>query len=242
MNSTVEKILVENGQHIVGHLFTPEKLRAKYGAILFIHGWASSQRRNKERAQELAHLGYVCLTIDLRGHGESEGEFEKLTRADHLADTVVAYDFLLSQRDVDPENISVIGASYGGYLAVLLAAERLVKNLVLRVPANYYDDGFDSPTHEIRKAPGLPSYRETDLTPQKNKALHAASLFTGNAYIIESENDEIIPHQTIENYKNAFQKVSSLKYALMQGATHGLKGEAIQEYSKLLRDYFSEQP
>ena len=236
MSFSVEKIVVD-GQAVIGHLIFPENVREKNPAVLFIHGWGSNQTKNIERAKELAQAGHICLTIDLRGHGESEGDFKTLSRADHLVDVLAAYDFLASQRGVDSENIAVVGASYGGYLAILLSSERPIRQLVLRVPANYKDEGFDEPTYEARKVFDIREYRETEMTHEGNRALYAASLFRGNVYIIESEKDEIIPHQTIINYKNAFKKAVSRKYSLMQGTFHGLTGENLKKYDQLLLSY-----
>lgn len=237
MHHLVKKVIVD-GQVIVGNLIFPENIRGKASAVLFVHGWGSNQSKNIDRAKELAEVSYVCLTIDLRGHGDSEGDFKTLSRADHLADVLAAYDFLASQKSVDAENISVIGSSYGGYLAILLAAERVIKNLVLRVPANYKDEGFDRPTYETRKVVDIQEYREIAMTPDENRALHAASLFTGNVYIIESENDEIIPHQTIENYKNSFKNAVTFKYTLMHGAGHKLDEAGWGKFNQLLKNYF----
>src|SRR5690606_33548098 len=40
--------------------------------VLFLHGWAGSQNRDIERARAISALGCVCLTFDMRGHGEHE--------------------------------------------------------------------------------------------------------------------------------------------------------------------------
>jgi len=40
--------------------------------VLFVHGWGGTQEQYLNRAREIAALGCVCLTIDLRGHGRNE--------------------------------------------------------------------------------------------------------------------------------------------------------------------------
>src|SRR5690606_19439932 len=102
--------------------------------VLFVHGWAGSQARDRRRARALAQLGFVSLTFDLRGHGDNAERLESVTREENLDDICAAYDLLASQSQVDPGSIAVVGSSYGAYLAVLATAHRAVRWLALRVP------------------------------------------------------------------------------------------------------------
>src|SRR5581483_10888284 len=89
------------GQTLHGSLLYPEKVKPKNPAILFLHGWKSSQKRHIERAKHLVALGFVCMTFDLQGHGESEGDRAILSIENYLSDVIAAYDFLKKQKDVD---------------------------------------------------------------------------------------------------------------------------------------------
>src|SRR3989344_2150602 len=117
--------LKSGNQNLAVTLIKPEKnFKDPLPALIFIHGWGSDQTGNIERAKELSKLGFVCLTFDLRGHGESDATINQFSRKDHLEDCLTAYDFLISQPGVNPEKIGVIGASYGGYLGVILTMHR----------------------------------------------------------------------------------------------------------------------
>src|SRR5690606_20270025 len=104
---------------LAGQLVEP---RTGVPGVLFVHGWAGSQERDKKRARELARLGFVCLTFDMRGHGGTADRLRTVTREDNLADICAAYDVLAGQRQVDPGSIAVVSSSYGAYLAVLATA------------------------------------------------------------------------------------------------------------------------
>jgi len=96
-------------------------------ALVFVHGWRSSQQSYVGRAESLAEEGFIGLTFDLHGHGESETDGSVLdsTRTeDFLADVVAAYDFLVLQDDVDANRIGVVGASLGAYLGVWATTRR----------------------------------------------------------------------------------------------------------------------
>lgn len=226
-----------NGQKLKGTLIFPPNPKTKNPAVLLIHGWASSETSHIPRAEAIANLGYVCLTFNLRGHGESNGKLDEFSRNDHLQDSIAAYDFLTSQQKVDTNKISVCGSSYGGYLAVLLLAKRNVKTLVLRGPALYKDEGFTVPTAEIiKKNPQV--FQQSNLNPTNNHALHALSIFTEPVLIVESEKDDIVPAKTIQNYlTSANQKL--LTHKIIKNADHVLSKEEWQkEFISLLVGWF----
>lgn len=214
--------LKSGNQNLSANLIQPPRdFQKPISALIFIHGWESDQTGNIERAEELAKLGFVCLTLDLRGHGQSDGKLEEFSRKDHLEDVIAVYDFLVSQSDVDKENIGVIGASYGGYLASILVGERKIKWLVMRVPALYFDNNFDVPTSEIIEKDEN-AFTSDNLIPENSLPLKAVSEFSGNILLIESENDSIIPHSTIENYLK-FIDEQNLTYKLMRDTAHDLR-------------------
>src|SRR5829696_5785312 len=129
-------------QRIAGTLVTPATV---VPGVLFVHGWGGDQEQYIARAREIAALGCVCLTIDLRGHAGTDGQRETVTREDNLRDVIAAYDALVGHRAVDQAAIAVVGSSYSGYLATVLSSLRPVRWLALRVPALYRDEDWSLP-------------------------------------------------------------------------------------------------
>lgn len=233
-----------DGQTLRGTIFYPKEVKEKNPAILFIHGWMSSEKNYLERAEALTKLGFVCLTFSMRGHGKSDGDIKKQTRQDFLNDVLAAYDFLVGQKNIDSNNINVVGASFGAYLAALVSQKRSVKNLAFRVPANYPDESFNDVQFNFSgdNSAMLLHPKFKALQSEQSYTLKALHNFSGNLLLIESEHDEFIPHQIVENYLNAVKDKSKLSYVIMKDTGHNLSNEKmLQEFIQILTDWFADK-
>lgn len=236
----MQPVQIPSGEiQLSGNLFpSSSKAEGKSPVVLHIHGWKSRQDRAFEISKLLSAMGFICLTFDLRGHGKSPGDIEKFSRKDFLEDCIAAYDFLAEQEGVDKESISVVGSSFGAYLAALLTKERTVSRLVLRVPADYPDEGFEIPKVQAED----PKKLEWRANPKKWKetaALRAVHDFRGETLVVESEKDESIPHQTVQNYINAVEEEGLLTHVVMKDAPHSLRErpDLQREFEKILVDW-----
>lgn len=225
-------------EHIQGSLLSPA---VTMPAILFVHGWGGSQEQDLARAREVSGLGCVSLTIDLRGHDLNSPRSETVTREENLQDLLVAFDWLARQPKVDPNAIAVIGISYGGYLAAILASLRPVRWLALRAPALYKDEGWQLPKRQLHADTDLQNYRLSRITPPENRALRACTTFRGDALIVESEHDTLIPHTVIENYVAALSNARSLTSRVIANADHALSEKNMRKaYTQLLTRWLIE--
>jgi dienelactone hydrolase len=225
------------GQHIAGTLVGPDTL---VPGVLLVHGWDGSQEQYIARAHEIAALGCICLTFDLRGHVRHQHDRHRVTREDNLRDVLAAYDVLVRHPTVDPGAVAIVGSSYGGYLAAIVTSLRPVRWLGLRVPALYEDADWDTPKAELDRE-RLNVYRRRELAPDSNRALTACAAFRGDALIVESEHDDLVPHAVIQNYKNALAQAQSVTYRVIAGADHALTGKPCQQsYTALLVHWFTE--
>src|SRR5688500_16089439 len=214
-----------DGQRIAGTLVSPE---TTIPGVLFVHGWGGSQQQYLARAHEIAALGCIGLTFDLRGHAKTDSQQETVSREDNLRDVVAAYDELVNHPMVDAAAMAVVGSSYGGYLAAILTTLRPVKWLALRVPALYKDARWELPKKQLHTDPDLHAYRRRHVRWQDNRALKACATFKGDILVVESEKDDTVPHRTIENYVEAAKCAHSLTYRVIEGADHGLSQESSQ--------------
>ncbi|HVZ12710.1 MAG TPA: alpha/beta fold hydrolase [Patescibacteria group bacterium] len=221
----MENSHIENdGFKLATTLFVPKDAKEKNPAILFIPGWTGQRVRNIQYAESLVKLGYICFLVDLRGHGESEGDINQVTHEQLFSDVLKAYDHLAKLDGVDPDNISAIGSSMGGYLVAILASKRKLKNIVLRVPANYPRDTFTKLARLVGSDnPGVLEWRMEKREPKDTLALESIHNFDGNILILESEFDESVPQPTLHNFRDAVKDPSKLTYHVLKGAPHSIK-------------------
>ncbi len=220
-----------DGQHIAGTLIAASRM---VPGVLLVHGWDGSQEQDITRAHELAKLGCICLTFDLRGHARHQSQREAVTREDNLRDVLAAYDVLVGHPAVDPGAVAVVGSSYGGYLGAVLTSLRPVRWLALRAPAIYRDENWEHPKRRLN-SDDLALYRQTSIEPEKNRALAACEDFIGDVLIVESEHDTIVPHPVIENYLAAFRHVRSMTHRVLADADHAMSRRAWrQSYTAFL--------
>jgi uncharacterized protein len=239
LHETVD-ILVD-GEPIVGTLLAPGDAPARAPGVLFVHGWGGSQEQYLARAREIAALGCVCLTFDLRGHARTQPRHETVSRGDNLRDLLAAYDLLAQYRGVDPAAVGVVGSSYGAYLGAILTSLRPVRWLSLRAPAIYKDDGWELPKRQLHHDPDLVAYRRRAVRAEDNRALCACEAFRGDVLLVESEHDHVVPHPVAANYLAACVQVHSLTYRVIEGADHGLSEEPWRlAYTAILVNWLTE--
>lgn len=91
---------------------------------------------------ELANRGATALRFDFRGAGESEGAFDG--GRGELDDVKGAVDFLITQPEIDPDQLAVVGYSFGAGVALHHAARdrRLHRMVGIALVASHYGDPF----------------------------------------------------------------------------------------------------
>ncbi len=91
-------------------------------AIIMAHGYKSNRSAMLKRAQMLAQHGYGILLLDLRAHGESDGDLVTFGLKE-VQDVDAAYRYLLTRPNIAADQIGVLGCSMGGTVVLLSAAQ-----------------------------------------------------------------------------------------------------------------------
>jgi len=116
-----------------------------------------------------------------------------------------------------------------------------VRWLALRVPALYKDSEWEVAKSHLKKQQDLDVYRRQPVRPAESRALRACAAFEGDVLIVESEHDNVVPHQVIVNYRAACVRARSLTYRVLHGADHSLSEKPCQQaYTALLVSWLGE--
>lgn len=113
------------GVRLVGDVYHPEGLRPgdRRAGIVLCHGYTGVKDLYlPDNARVLTEAGYVAMTFDYKGWGDSEGSRSRLAPWSRVADVQAALTFLGTQPGVDAGRLGIYGTSYGGATVVWVAA------------------------------------------------------------------------------------------------------------------------
>ncbi|ACK72584.1 phospholipase/carboxylesterase [Gloeothece citriformis PCC 7424] len=99
----------------------PSKSSSK-DVLLYLHGNGVNIGANLGPVEKFHQMGMDVLIIDYRGYGRSEGKFP--SESEVYRDAQAAWDYLVLEREIAPENIFIFGHSLGGAVAIDLAVRK----------------------------------------------------------------------------------------------------------------------
>ena len=105
------------GVRLVGDRWRPRHPTMHRGTLLFLHGGGQTRHSWRHSAARFAAHGWTAISLDARGHGESQWASD----GDYTMDVLVAdLRSVLDQLDEPPV---LIGASLGGITSLLIEGE-----------------------------------------------------------------------------------------------------------------------
>ena len=119
-----------DGLKLSGLLSKPDNSQGKkFPGVVLVPGFMSTADAFFPGfAEEFKAAGFVSLTMDFRGFGESEGVRGEVIPYLQIYDASNAISYLQSRPEVNPDKIAVLGVSLGGgEVAYIAARDRRVK-------------------------------------------------------------------------------------------------------------------
>ena len=188
MNSPYSAFLTSyqsDGLRINGLLTKPnsEMPEGGFPAIVFVHGYippasySTLGPQYSDYVDYLSRSGFVVFKIDLRGHGDSEGEpGGAYYSADYIADTLNAYSALQNSDFVNPESVGLWGHSMAGNVVLRsFVAKQDIPAIVIWSGAVYtyedmrkygiQDNSYQRPSEDSERARERDRMREVHGDP-----------------------------------------------------------------------------
>lgn len=189
-------------------------------ALLVLPGWDDDgQAQYEAMDHDLAAEGWQCRRAHLPDAHWPAAERAKVNREDSLRQSL--HDYQMLRVHARPDGMGVLGFSYGGYMAALLAGMYPFDWLVLRSPAIYPDADWLLAKEDLDRRE-LDAYRHAMHTPDNNRALAACTAFKGDVLLVQSEHDEVVSRPVIDSYAWAFGNARSLVRHTLLEADHAL--------------------
>lgn len=204
-------------------------------ALVWVHGGPGGRmaRGYKGRIQYLVNHGYVVLGVNYRGSSGFGKDFLAADRQKHgaepLWDCVIAKNYLAGLEFVDPANIGIIGASFGGFM--VLAA--------LTFTPDEFSAGVDicGPSNFLSLAGSLPAYWDVksfydklgELENGREELKSISPVFYADRIkkpllILQGARDPRCPREQSEEMVNAIQKTGGqVEYLVFEDEAHGFR-------------------
>lgn len=216
---------------IYGKLYTPQGKTGRLPLVIFSHGFGGSHNDLSAYAERMAQMGYLAYTFDFCGgsnSSRSDGSTTEMSVLTERSDLEAIIDYFKARSDVDTMQITLAGASQGGFVSALTAADRPteIHSLVLFYPALCIVDDAHS------RWSSYESITSSNLWGMRLGAIYYQDAWNIDVYteIAKYTGPVLLVHGTADNIVNisyadhAAQTYSDVEYHQIQGAGHGFGG------------------
>ena len=168
--------------------------------LLFLHGNAGNISHRLDSINVFHQLGLSVLIIDYRGYGHSTGE---PSEQGTYIDAETAWHYLITEKDIESDNIIIFGRSLGGAVATWLAEKQPPAGLIVE---SSFTSIADMGKHYY---PYLPT---SLLARIKYSSIDRIANIKTPTLFIHSKYDEIIPYKYGKQlFSEALKETSTAK-------------------------------
>lgn len=202
--------------------YIPAEKGAEARTVLFSHGNAGNISHRMDKIAMFRDIGVNVLIYAYRGYGQSSG-----TPSENGAysDVMGAYEYLLSEKNADPEDIILYGESLGGAVSIYLASKRPVGGLIT-------ENTFTSIKDMARLAfPFIPHF----VFASRFDSVSRIQEITCPKLIMHSYDDEIVPFAQGEKLFAAAAEPKT--FVKLRGGHNTAFMDSRRKYEKALREF-----
>lgn len=148
-------ITTTNNGNLKLHAYEMENLQKSDVWAIVIHGYLIEGKNMAYYAREFRNRGYNVLLVDLRGHGQSEGNYVGMGWHDRL-DIIDWINYLIEKNN----NCKIIlhGVSMGGATVMMATGEDLPDNVKVAIEDCGYSSIWDEFKMQLKLLYNLPTF------------------------------------------------------------------------------------
>ncbi len=244
-----EGMWIKNGdRNIYGIISKPEQKGEKQPVAIISHGFNGSHHYGRTYFETLNELGYQVYAFDFpcgSVNSRSDNNTMNMSVLDEKSDLKSIVNYFKGQKDVDADNIVLIGESQGGLVTALTASEMAedIKAAVLVYPALCIPDNWNDRYPKVEDIPdttrmwNVPLGRKYFLEARNIKVFKGIKNFKRPVLIVQGDKDPVV---SMEDSKKAVKIYKKARLHVIPGAKHGFnqreQKESLEQISIFLKE------
>lgn len=219
---------------IWGRFYLPEA-ETPLPIVICCHGFGGNYEHVKAYAEAFAENGIAAFAFDFVGGGygsRSGGTMKEMSVLTEAADLSAVIDRMKEMPEVNPEQIFLLGASQGGFVASYVAGTRPedVAGVIALYPAYVLQDNAWKQTPDPDNIPETISLMGITLGGIYNRDAQSFDIYDviknypGKVLILHGTVDFVAPISYSERAAEVFPDAELIRY---EGANHGFMGKEL---------------
>jgi pimeloyl-ACP methyl ester carboxylesterase len=243
----IDTLVISNGERkIFGLLHRPvTNPDTALPLAIVSHGFNGDYRHGCRYFDALGRVGYQCFSFDFpcgSTHSAIDSNTVNMSIRDEQSDLQALVEYFSSCRNVDSDNIILIGESQGGIVTALAgsAIPEKVNKLVLTFAAfcipNHHNGRFGSVSviPDTSYVWNVPLGRRFFEELRSMDAFAEMPKFSGPVLLVHGDKDSVVP---VADSERAVGIYPNARLKIIKGAGHGFNPEEFELYMSWLTEF-----
>lgn len=248
-NKNFESLWIKNGnRNIYGIISKPKQTGKKQPLAIISHGFNGTHHYGRTYFDTLNSLGYQVYAFDFpcgSVNSRSDNNTMNMSVIDEKKDLQAIISYFKQQKDVDVDNIVLIGESQGGFVSALTSAAipNDIKATILVFPALCIPDNWNERYPKIEDIPdttkmwNVPLGRRYFLDVRNINIFKTIKKYKRPVLIVQGDKDPVV---SMDDSRKAVKTYKDARLHVIPGAGHGFKPQEQQESLHQIKIFLEE--